>query len=92
MPKIVIPISRRTFINVLALGAGQVLSMPFIIAARGAAPITIGVAGPMTGDVGIFGKQFRAGVEMALDDINAAGGVLGNRLKLAISDDASDPE
>lgn len=54
--------------------------------------ITIAVVGPMTGQQATFGAQMKAGVEQAVADINAAGGVLGKQLKLEIGDDACDPK
>jgi branched-chain amino acid transport system substrate-binding protein len=54
--------------------------------------ITIAVAGPMTGDLAAFGEQLRRGSELAVKDINAAGGVLGKQLKLEIGDDQCDPK
>jgi branched-chain amino acid transport system substrate-binding protein len=52
--------------------------------------ITIGVAGPMTGGEASFGRQLRNGVEQAVADINAAGGLLGRKIKLEVGDDACD--
>ena len=54
--------------------------------------ITIAVNGPMTGKEATFGSQFKSGAEAAVADINAAGGVLGSKLKLEIGDDACDPK
>jgi branched-chain amino acid transport system substrate-binding protein len=56
------------------------------------ADILIGVAGPMTGSNAAFGEQFRRGAEKAVADLNAKGGVLGQRLRLLIGDDACDPK
>ena len=53
--------------------------------------IVIGVAGPMTGDLAAFGEQLRRGAEQAVADLNAQGGVLGKRVRLAIGDDQCDP-
>ena len=53
---------------------------------------TIGVAGPMTGQYASFGTQLKNGAEAAVADINAAGGVLGKKLKLEVGDDACDPK
>jgi len=50
--------------------------------------IVIGTAGPVTGQYAIFGEQMVRGAEMAVADINAAGGVLGRQLVLEIGDDA----
>ncbi len=55
------------------------------------AEIVIATAGPMTGPYAAFGEQMRRGAEMAVKDINAAGGVLGEQLVLRIGDDACDP-
>ncbi|MFN3658580.1 MAG: branched-chain amino acid ABC transporter substrate-binding protein [Pseudolabrys sp.] len=70
-----------------ALGASLALS-----GAAFAQDVTIGVAGPMTGGEATFGKQMKDGAELAVADINAAGGVLGKKIKLEIGDDACDPK
>ena len=57
-----------------------------------AAEIRIGVAGPMTGGDAAFGAEMRAGVEQAIADINAAGGVLAQQLAIVVADDGSDPK
>ncbi len=72
----------------VALAAG---SLTYGSAVR-ADEITIAVAGPMTGDLAAFGEQLRRGAEMAVADINAAGGVMGKQLKLEIGDDQCDPK
>lgn len=56
------------------------------------AEIVIATAGPMTGPYAAFGEQMKKGAEMAVKDINAAGGVNGEMLKLEIGDDACDPK
>jgi branched-chain amino acid transport system substrate-binding protein len=56
------------------------------------AEIRIATAGPMTGQYASFGEQMKAGAEQAVEDINAAGGVLGEQLVLEIGDDACDPK
>ncbi|MBL8675421.1 MAG: ABC transporter substrate-binding protein [Rhodospirillales bacterium] len=65
----------------LALGAGPALSQ-----------IKIAAAGPMTGSNASFGEQLKRGAEMAVAEINAAGGVNGQKLELSIGDDACDPK
>lgn len=52
------------------------------------AEIKIATAGPMTGQYAAFGEQMRAGAELAVQHINAEGGVLGQQLSLEIGDDA----
>ncbi|MGE0628065.1 MAG: branched-chain amino acid ABC transporter substrate-binding protein [Hyphomicrobiaceae bacterium] len=58
--------------------------------AQGSIPIA--AIGPMTGQYASFGTQFKVGAEMAVADINAAGGVNGKKLELIIEDDACDPK
>jgi len=50
--------------------------------------IVIAVAGPITGQYAIFGQQMLRGAEMAVADLNEAGGVLGRKLVLEVGDDA----
>ncbi len=56
------------------------------------ADIIIATAGPMTGQYASFGAQMKAGAEQAVEDINAAGGINGEKLVLQIGDDACDPK
>ncbi|MBA3519426.1 MAG: ABC transporter substrate-binding protein, partial [Rhizobiales bacterium] len=56
------------------------------------ADITIATGGPMTGDYATFGAQMSAGAKQAVEDINAAGGVLGEQLTLMVEDDRCDPK
>jgi branched-chain amino acid transport system substrate-binding protein len=54
--------------------------------------IPVAVVGPVTGQYASFGAQMRNGGEMAVADINGAGGVLGKQLDLQVGDDACDPK
>ena len=56
------------------------------------ADIQVATAGPITGQYASFGEQMKRGAEMAVKDINAAGGVLGEQLVLNVGDDACDPK
>lgn len=56
------------------------------------AEVTIATAGPITGQYAIFGEQMKRGAEMAVADLNASGGVLGEQIKLEVGDDACDPK
>ncbi|MGJ3264016.1 MAG: branched-chain amino acid ABC transporter substrate-binding protein [Salinarimonas sp.] len=75
----------RKMLTGVAFGALMAASAP------ASAEITIAVAGPMTGQYASFGEQFRLGAEMAVEQINAAGGVNGEMLRLVVGDDACDP-
>ena len=52
----------------------------------------VAVVGPITGQYASFGAQMKNGGELAIEDINAAGGVLGKKLDLEFGDDACDPK
>ena len=54
--------------------------------------IMVATAGPMTGQYASFGEQMKNGAELAVEEINAAGGVNGKMLKLSVGDDACDPK
>src|SRR6201994_33259 len=56
------------------------------------AEIKIASVGPMTGQYAAFGEQLKKGAEMAVADINAAGGVNGQKLEMQVGDDACDPK
>ena len=56
------------------------------------AEVLIGVAGALTGQLAWTGSQIQRGAEMAVADINAAGGVLGQQIKIIVADDVCDPE
>jgi branched-chain amino acid transport system substrate-binding protein len=72
-------------------GLAAALSLALASAAP-AQDLTIGVAGPLTGQYATFGQQFKNGAELAIADINAAGGVLGKKIKMVMEDDACDPK
>jgi branched-chain amino acid transport system substrate-binding protein len=56
------------------------------------ADMLLGVTGPITGANATFGAQLTRGVHAAADDINAKGGILGQKIKVEEGDDASDPK
>jgi branched-chain amino acid transport system substrate-binding protein len=52
----------------------------------------VAVVGPITGPQSENGLDYTGGVEMAIDDINAKGGLLGQKLTYVTVDDACDPD
>src|SRR5262245_43304782 len=56
------------------------------------ADVKFGVAGPITGGSAAFGAQLKQGVEQAVADINAAGGILGEKILITVGDDRADPK
>ncbi|MDR6953235.1 branched-chain amino acid transport system substrate-binding protein [Ancylobacter sp. 3268] len=72
-----------------AAGAGLILAaLP--LGGAWAQDALIGVSLPMTGPKALVGRNFKQGVELAVDEINAAGGVLGKPLKVVFEDDQGD--
>jgi branched-chain amino acid transport system substrate-binding protein len=53
--------------------------------------ILVGAAGPMSGKLTWIGEQLQRGTQTAVADINAAGGVLGQQVRLVTADDFCDP-
>lgn len=70
------------------------LIMSFFIGSMGFAQdiIKIGVVGPRTGPAAATGKAFEEGISIALDHINAKGGVLGKKLEVIFEDTGGVPE
>jgi branched-chain amino acid transport system substrate-binding protein len=54
--------------------------------------IRVGVAGPLTTPSATFGVEMRQAVDLAIDERNAAGGVLGGKVIAEAIDDQADPE
>ena len=54
--------------------------------------LKIGVTGPLTGDTAVYGKAVQNGAQLAVDEINAAGGVNGYQLEFKMQDDENDVE
>ena len=51
----------------------------------------IGLSGPLTGGAAIYGTAVKNAAQMAVDEINAAGGLNGIKFKLIALDDMHDP-
>ena len=69
---------------------GAAPTAPAAAAPTGSA-ITIGLLAPLTGTRADLGKGMTQGATLAVDEINAAGGVLGHPVKLVVQDTAADP-
>jgi branched-chain amino acid transport system substrate-binding protein len=54
-------------------------------------PIKVGAILPMTGPVGSMGLMFRTGIDIAVESINARGGVNGSPIELVVEDDQLNP-
>jgi len=84
-------ITRRT---ALKLGAGfataSAIGMPAIVRAQ-AGSIRIGQLTPMTGFLGALGEYAVRGMQMAADEVNAAGGVNGKMIEI-LAEDSINPD
>ena len=72
-------------------GMTAILAFMFMISPAHA-DVTIVAQGSITGQDATSGEQLQNGAQAAVDAINAAGGVLGQKLRLVIKDDACDPK
>ena len=82
-------ISRRTILKMAgATGAAAIVS-PRIVMAAGEQPVKFGVDNPLTGTYAITGRNELHGMELAIEEINAKGGILGRQAQLIVEDSTS---
>ena len=80
--------TRRSFLAATAVAA----SIGLLPAAHAAEPIKIGLVAALSGQSALSGEAITRGITIAIDEINAAGGLLGGRkLELVRRDDESNP-
>jgi branched-chain amino acid transport system substrate-binding protein len=83
------PVQRRAVLKAgIAIGAMQVAS-PFVVKALADEPIKIGLDNPLTGPYAALGKNELIGAKLALEHINAKGGILGRKAELLVEDSTS---
>ncbi len=76
----------------LTILAAAALSVAGAAGGAARAEVKIATVGPITGQYASFGEQMKRGIEMAVKDLNAQGGVLGQKVELIVEDDACDPK
>jgi len=95
MSKHQMPLSRRRFLATTALGAAAgSLAAPALLRAQGA-PVKLGVLHPVTGALSYSGQQGRLGATLAIEDVNAAGGIKalgGAKIDPMLGDAQSTPD
>src|SRR5258708_5455597 len=74
------------------ISLGLALSITVATAATATAQVKLAVGGPITGPSAATGAQMKNGVDQATVDINAAGGILGQKVIVSYGDDVSDPK
>ncbi|MGA7611813.1 MAG: ABC transporter substrate-binding protein [Xanthobacteraceae bacterium] len=84
------PFDRRTVLKGAAAAGVLQVASPFIIAARGETPIRIGMVDPFTGVYAAVAQNELVGAKLAVEQINAKGGVLGRPIELLVEDSAND--
>jgi branched-chain amino acid transport system substrate-binding protein len=72
--------------------AGLAIAFAIAAASTASAQVKMGVEGPLTGPNAAFGAQLKNGAAQAVDDLNKAGGILGQKISIQFGDDASDPK
>ena len=96
-------IDRRSLLRASLLGAGA-FAAPSVLSAcspkssgggggnSSSGPIRVGVISPLSGAWTVYGKAHSAGFQLAVDEINAAGGSLGRKWELVIADSKTEPQ
>ncbi|MBV2179698.1 MAG: ABC transporter substrate-binding protein [Castellaniella sp.] len=82
-------ISRRAVLKMAATAGVAVISSPRLVFAQGDQPVKLGVDNPLTGTYSITGRNELHGMELAVEEINAKGGILGRPAKLIVEDSTS---
>jgi branched-chain amino acid transport system substrate-binding protein len=83
------PVPRRTVLKAgLMLGAMQIAN-PYVIKSRAEEPIKIGLDDPFTGTYAELGRNEQIGCQLAIQEINAKGGILGRHVELFSEDSTS---
>ncbi|WP_296224326.1 ABC transporter substrate-binding protein [Ralstonia sp. UBA689] len=83
-------VDRRTILKTAVAAAAVQLAPPFIIKARGDAPLRIGMVDPLTGVYAAVAQNEVTGAKLAVAQINAKGGILGRPIELLVEDSAND--
>jgi len=83
---------QKKFIKLFSLVLAAVLVASIVGCSKdsGSNDIVIGVLAPLSGTEAYYGKDMQQSYQLACDEINAAGGVLGRQLKLFAADDGAD--
>lgn len=86
-----IPNSNRRKVLKGAIAAAAVqLAPPFIIRARGETPLRIGMVDPLTGVYAAVAQNEVMGAKLAVEQVNAKGGIMGRPIELMVEDSAND--
>jgi branched-chain amino acid transport system substrate-binding protein/urea transport system substrate-binding protein len=85
-----IEISRRKFMGAMgATAMASTIGMPAIAAGK---TIKIGAVQPFSGGLELFGNQAKMGLDLAVAEINAGGGIMGHQVEMLYEDGKTDPK
>ena len=82
-------IGRRTVLKGAAAAGVAQVAAPFVVSAWAADNVKIGLADPFTGTYAELGTNEKIGAELAVDEINKKGGILGRKVELISEDSTS---
>src|ERR1700722_1366442 len=82
-------LDRRTIIKAAALAGAAQFASPFVWSARAADTVKIGLDNPLTGTFAALGKNELIGAQLAIEQINAKGGIDGRQVELLVEDSTS---
>src|SRR5918912_773592 len=88
-------LSRRRFLGglgALSATAATPAAQSQAAAAGAGDPIVFGVGGPLTGDNAEYGRVWKQAIDLAVDEVNTAGGVKGRKIQVVYEDTQSDPK
>jgi branched-chain amino acid transport system substrate-binding protein len=71
---------------------GLALGLGLTFTGSATAQVKLGIGGPLTGPNAAFGAQLKNGGDQAVEDLNGAGGILGQKITVTYGDDVSDPK
>ena len=82
-------LDRRTVLKTAAAAGVAQIASPFVVPAWSADNIKIGLDNPLTGTFAAVGKNELIGCQLAVEQINAKGGILGRKVDLLVEDSTS---
>ncbi|WP_151116881.1 ABC transporter substrate-binding protein [Hypericibacter adhaerens] len=82
-------LDRRSLLKAAAAAGIAQVASPFILSARADETVKIGLDNPLTGTYAALGKNEQIGAQLAVDQINAQGGILGRQVELLVEDSTS---
>src|SRR6516162_3181891 len=83
-------LDRRSVLKGAAAAGVLPITSPFIISARGESPVQIGMVDPLTGVYAAPAGNEVIGAKLAIEQMNAKGGILGRQVELLVEDSAND--